>query len=319
MTRYAAIVATAILVGSAPYQSAVASTQGPLRPQSHAVVHASGSHGWFASNANAKHPWLYVASANDITVYDLGSVGSPLLATITQGVSTPGGIALDAHGTLYVPNETANTVTVYPARATTPSMTLTGADNPVGVAVAANGDVYVSNRDSNPGVFVYLKGQTTPSKHITSSLLMIPNQVTFDSMGTLYISDNNSGVSVLPPGSSQTVTSLHLTGYGSVTGGVIVDPLTGNLLVSDSTPPPDYISLYGPGQQGPTRTRTLHFGGLDFLAIGTVRGVEEVFVPNSQGNFIYVLKPNLIGNPGVITTASNRVAISVAFKAGGVP
>jgi hypothetical protein len=273
--------------------------------------------GWMSPDANPSRAWLYVAGANDVTIYNLGRNSSPQIGRVKQGIRSPGGIALDPDGTLYVPNENSATITVYPPGAKVPSLTLTGTSAPESVALDASGNVYVANRGSNPGISVYAAGQTTPSQYITSPLLRQPDQVAFDSAGTLYITDNVTGVSFLTPGPSPTVTSLGLSDYG-VANGIAIDPVTGNLLVGSSTEPPCLLSLFLPGQKTPARQITVNYGGLDFMSMGFVRKKEVVFVPNSQGNFVDAFKPSLKGDP-VLTVPTSSLAISVAFKPAGVP
>src|ERR1700722_15757804 len=270
--------------------------------------------GWLARDANPADPWLYIAGANEITIFNLAR--HRIVGTIKQGLSTPGGIALDSSGTLYVPNETGAAVTLYRAGSISPSLTLTGSAAPQGIAVDSAGNVYVCNRGSKPGIAIYSAGQTTPSEYITSTLFANLNQLVLDAAGTLYIT-SQKGVLTLASG-SQTVTPLGLTGYGPSPAGIAIDPRNNNLIVSDSTEPPDYMSLYLPGQQRPKRTRRVGYGGLDFLGIGTVRGNEVVFVPDSQGPFIDFFKPDLKGEP-VAAIPTPEVAISVAFKPAGVP
>jgi hypothetical protein len=86
--------------------------------------------------ARERDPWLYVAGSfsNFIDAYDLREPGMPLVETISAGVDNPGDLAVDAQGTLYVDNG-SGTVAVYPAGATTPSLTIPVV-NPAGVAVA---------------------------------------------------------------------------------------------------------------------------------------------------------------------------------------
>src|ERR1700722_19411336 len=64
----------------------------------------------FAGRADRRHPWLYVSSDRNsvVTAYDLGVVGAPAVRTITQDIKTPGGLAVDPSGSLYVANENGN-------------------------------------------------------------------------------------------------------------------------------------------------------------------------------------------------------------------
>jgi DNA-binding beta-propeller fold protein YncE len=275
--------------------------------------------GWFAAHADRRHPWLYVGSDrnNVVTAYDLGIVGAPLVRTITQGIKTPGGLALDPSGNLYVANEGGN-VTVYPPGSNAPSLTIAGIDRPQDVAVDAGGNVWICNRSGQPGIYEFPPGQTTPSEHITGSPIQTPNQMAFDASGTLYIGDDGTGVYYLSPG-AQTVTQLNLQGFQKDESGLAIDPVDGSLFLSNAVQGPYYVTRFAAGTTTPEAKRGLNFGGLDFLAVGAIRGHEHLFVPDSLGDVIYVFKPSFNGNPGVITTASGDVAVGVAFKPADMP
>jgi sugar lactone lactonase YvrE len=282
-------------------------------------AHVARRAGVFTGQADRHHPWLYVSSDrnNVVTAYDLGIVGAPLVRTITQGIKTPGGMALDASGNLYVANENGD-VTVYSPGSNAPSFTIGGVNRPQDVAIDSAGDVWVCNRGGQPGIYEFLPGQTTPSEHITGSLIQTPNQMAFDASGTLYIGDDSTGVYYLSPG-AQTVTQLNLQGFQKDESGLAIDPIDGSLFLSNAVQSPYYVTRFAPGATMPDAKRGVNFGGLDFLAVGAIRGHEHLFVPDSLGNVIYVFKPNLDGNPGVITTASGDVAVGVAFKPADMP
>jgi hypothetical protein len=71
--------------------------------------------------------WLYVTGNhnNEVAIYDLDKSGFPIVGTITDGVSSPGGVAVDKKGQVYVANETG-TVTIYAPGKRTPSLTNLG-------------------------------------------------------------------------------------------------------------------------------------------------------------------------------------------------
>jgi len=284
--------------------------------QAHLAPHADAR---FAAHIERHHPWLYVSSDrnNVVTAYDLGIVGAPLVRTITQGIKTPGGLAVDSSGKLYVANENGD-VTVYPPGSNAPSLTIGGINRPQDVAIDAAGNVWVCNRGGQPGIYEFPPGQTTPSEHITGSLIQTPNQMAFDASGTLYIGDDSTGVYYLSPG-AQTVTQLSLQGFQKEESGLAIDPADGSLFLSNAVESPYYVTRFAPGATMTEAKRGLSFGGLDFLAIGAIGGHEHLFVPDSLGNVIYVFKPSLGGNPGVITTTSGDVAVGVAFKPADVP
>src|ERR1700722_13059127 len=90
----------------------------------HSVTQLHG--GWMAKDANPKHAWIYVSgtNTNNVLIYDLAKFGTPQIGEITTGINGPRGLFLDPAGTLYVANIGSGTVTIYPAGATTPSLTL---------------------------------------------------------------------------------------------------------------------------------------------------------------------------------------------------
>src|SRR5580698_6770593 len=88
---------------------------------------------------------LYVSEigSSAVNVYALKS--RKLLATITQGVEYPLGVAVDKTGALYVVNQgPTSTLTEYAPGATTPERTLDpGVPGIIGVAIDSHGTVYV--------------------------------------------------------------------------------------------------------------------------------------------------------------------------------
>jgi hypothetical protein len=93
---------------------------------------------------------------------------------ITDGVTTPVGITVDAHGTLYVANEAANNVKEYRSGQNEPYQTITGdMDYPTGLAVNQQGWLYVVNIGSME-VLEFAPGSTTPSNRQISKGLYNP-------------------------------------------------------------------------------------------------------------------------------------------------
>jgi hypothetical protein len=293
------------------------SAAGARSPRGGASQHRGG---WMAPDANPKHAWLYVADGQvAVTIYDLDRIGNPQIGSITQGLSTPGGVGIDGNGNVYVANETGGNVTVYAPGATSPSSTLVAPGAPEAVAFDSDDDVWVAVRGTNPGIAEYLPGETTPAQYITSNLVQIPSELAFDATGTLYIADDYMGVSILPPGRSQVVTSLDLSGLlPDVTSGLAIDPRTGNFYVSFAKVPPTEILEYEPGQQAPARTRKATFGGTNFLAAGLLKRKVVIFAPDCARDLVYLLEPALHGTIGAISTAAPACG-GVAFKPAGIP
>jgi hypothetical protein len=266
---------------------------------------------------------MYVASgdSNVITIYDLDSpIGPRKIGEITDGLIDANGMALDGRGTLYVANwnegNAGGDVTIYPAGATSPSLTLTqGLNVPIDVAVDANDDVYVANRGAAPSIVVYPQGQASPAQTITSSLIQQPAQLQFDSGQDLYFSDNNTGISELASG-SQTPESLNLQGLRKPSG-LALDPVNGNIFISDLDL--NEVLVYAPGNV--KRIRALQPAmGACLLADGRLRNVEYLFVPQCSFNgIVWVVKHNAKRALATWDFGAGRGAASIAFKPAGIP
>jgi serine/threonine protein kinase, bacterial len=306
MMRYAAILATALLFGC----GGGATTQSALAPTQTLSV---------ARDATGAHPWLYVGgfSNNVVAIYDLEKFGTPQIGTITNGINGPGGLAIDSQGTLYVANQSAGNVTIYPAGTIAPSLTLSqGLQSPQSVAVDSHGNVYVCNRGSAPAIVVYPPGQTTPSQTITSSLIQSLTQIAFDSAGDLYFGDSNTGVSKIPA-SSTTPVSLNLQGLAR-TDGIARDPVNGNLYVGNFGNGKDEVLVYAPGNVNPVRTLN-HSDGADLFDIGRMQNTEYLFAPDSYINVVHVFKHGRSNPVATISVAAAHYPVGLAFKHAGIP
>jgi hypothetical protein len=314
--RFAGVIAATVVVGFC----------GPVTAKA-AVVHhhqlAQPRGGWMARDANRKHAWLYVNGEDNNVVYihDLDRIGFPEVGRITDGVNAPFGMAVDAAGTLYVvnqhgPGSAPGNVTIYPAGATSPSLTLSqGLFNPQGVAVNAGGDVYVTNRGQSPGIAIYAAGQTTLAGYITDALISRPIQDFFDVSGNLYFSDPDTGVSEIPQGSEQPV-SLGLQGLTHA-GGITIDPHSGRLFVNDWLGGMRYAThVYAPGNPKATRNLQRNIAGY-YLTTGRIQNDQFVFVPAFYSNLVYLFKGNAKEPTATLRAASQ--AGSVAYKPAGVP
>ncbi len=235
-------------------------------------------------------------------------------------MSTPGEVALDAHGTLYVVNNGNGTVTEYPAGQSTPSVTLTGLSGAKGVAIDLNGDVYVSNFGPPAAIVEYDAGQTTPTRTIVDRrLIRGPVQMFFDLGRDLYVIDNVTGVYVIRYGSSRPV-SLRLKGLGSEPGGLSMDPTTGDLYEGDAAPGDgtDRARMYPAGRRAPARqlseTSSVHAVATGTLPDHAGRQGVVVFVPAyGTAQPIFVFRPHESSAFEQIPT-SLRGINGVAFK-----
>jgi sugar lactone lactonase YvrE len=175
------------------------------------------------------HSAVYVSSdagpSGEVDVFYDGNVsGSSPNLQITNNIDYPGAVAVDAAGTLYVPNFGNGTVTEYPAGSTSPTVTISnGISYPQGAAVDAAGTLYVVSDGSS--VAEYPAGSTassSPSVTLTNGI-DFPNGVAVDAAGTLYVANyaNQSYVTEYPAGS--TSPSLKITNGIGGAYGVAVD------------------------------------------------------------------------------------------------
>jgi hypothetical protein len=135
-------------------------------------------------------------------------------ATVTAGIANPAAVAFDAHGNLFVANESANTVTEYAPPYDGPPLHVmsTGIDAPTALAVAPNGSVAVYN-SAGPSIEVFAPPYATATGTI-SGISWTFSSMIFDAGNELWVS--YSSVSVVsrfaPPyaatTSDRTITSV---------------------------------------------------------------------------------------------------------------
>ncbi len=144
---------------------------------------------------------------------------------------------------VYVSDEGANAVFVYPAGVDNPSPSATitdGIQDPLGIAVDGNGTLYVANfvGGAGPGVSgtgsvtIYKRGSTHPALTITS--INSPVAVAVDGHGTLYVDEDDSKTPLIAefaPGATtptKSVIATRISGIEPFMGGMTVDK-AGNL------------------------------------------------------------------------------------------
>jgi hypothetical protein len=122
--------------------------------------------GW-PDQRTREHSLLFVADeSSGVLIYDPRVVNSSPIGSITTGVNTPAGLAVDRSETLYVANQGNNTVTVYPDGQSSPTLTISsGLSGPYGIAVDSMGNVFVSNLNTNT-ITAYAAGSTSPYETI---------------------------------------------------------------------------------------------------------------------------------------------------------
>lgn len=214
------------------------------------------SHTAYTSSA----PLLFVANtSNEVQIYPASKLtkNPKPVATITDAIGCPGGLAMDKKGTLYVANQCSGiygeySVTEYLNGHTTHSVTITdGVDYPAGLAVDSALTLYVSNLRLTPNISEYPVGSTSPSRVISGQGLTAPWGLTLDAKQNLYVADYVTDQIFKIPKGTSTVNPLDLQGLKRPIG-VAFDSL-GNLWVADMK---GFVNVYPPGKRTPSETIT---------------------------------------------------------------
>lgn len=141
-----------------------------------------------------------------------------LAATITDSVNTPGQIATDSVGNLYVSSALGDYVTVFPNGSTIPTTEIAdGLTEPWGLVIDSEDTLYVSNQVP-ASIVEYPKGSTSPSVTITSNDFGILLGMALDSNENLYVADNVKHQVFEVPKGSTTPQSLFLENLSDCAG-----------------------------------------------------------------------------------------------------
>jgi DNA-binding beta-propeller fold protein YncE len=184
MTPRSTICAFAALLVPALTAQAVAATRSPQRAHPPAPP--------------ARLLYVSMEQRNEVVVYDASSQHARPLRRITNGIWTPGQIAVDAAGNLYVPNlgkyfDTAN-LAVYAPGASAPTATYTTSLTfPVAAAVDSHGNMFVANECNascqGPGnILEFVPGNPTPIATLADPSFRFIMGLAVDARDDLYVS-----------------------------------------------------------------------------------------------------------------------------------
>ncbi len=209
------------------------------------------THGWLSPEARRGRKLVYVSDqeTNSVTIYQARKSNPAPIGSITDGVDTPDGLAVDAKGDLYVANAAGSTVTVYPPGKTTPSFTYTPGANPVAVIVGSDKTVYIAQGfEGCLCITEYTEG--SESSKLTIPLSQTggsPIDVGLDASNNLYVALTNATVYEFAPGQT-TGSNLGLAGLTNPRG--LAFDKKGDLVVANDTLNFNAgdINIYPPGQ-----------------------------------------------------------------------
>ena len=260
------------------------------------AITASGS-GVTGSSIVAVRPLLLFV-ANDgrspftVTEYSPPYTGAPT-TTISNGVSVPVSLALDAANDLFVANTNlsgSGDVTEYaPPYAGAPEATISnGVNGPAGLAFNAGGDLFVANYNTNT-VTVYASPYTGAPITTISGSLNAPDCLAFDGAGDLFVGSYNTNTvtEYAPPYTAPPTTTI-VTGVNGP-GGLAVDSSVNT------------VTKYAPPYTGAPITISNGLNGPDALALNSV---GTLFVSNQFNNNVLEYVPPYTGAPTTIISNS---------------
>jgi len=211
----------------------------------------NGPNGLTISGSN-----LYVANSlgNNVAVYN---TSLRHVKTLTGGLSSPQGVAVDAYGDVYITNSLANNIVALRMDGTIAEVVTSDTNgnpfqSPDPVAIF-NKNIYAGPVFVPPGVAVesfnvgeFLTGEPSVAATFTQGIDS-PSGIAFDAAGNVYVSQYSSGVAnKYSPTGQLLQTFRDPTGGGGFCRGVAVDFTTGNVYVSNGSPI-NSISVFGPG------------------------------------------------------------------------
>jgi serine/threonine protein kinase, bacterial len=197
---------------------------------------------------------------------------------------SPGGVAVDSAGAVYVTNQGmfGRVVKLTPGSDTPAVLPFTGLYQPQGVAVDSAGAVYVT--DFNHRVVKMAAGSNNQTQ-LPFTGLSYPEGVVVDSAGSVYVADRGNDRVVKLPADTNTPTVLPFTGLNNPDG-VAVDG-AGNVYVTDSDNNRVVKLTAGSNEQ-----TVLPFTGISVPWGVAVDAAGDVYVSEHDNNQVMKLPPN---------------------------
>lgn len=269
------------------------------------VPHRSNlPHAWPAKKKQKQILFVSDLEASEVLMYDPKKANPPSEGSISDGVSDPAGLAVDEKGALYVSNLGNNTITVYPAGKTSPSLTIdSGLDGNYGVAVDSKGDVFATNLDNNT-VTGYRPGKTSPYETITG--FDNPVGIAVDDSDNVYVAcDSNNTIYIIPAGSSEMENS-GLTGLSGPIGVAFGEKdvlYVANFAESS-------VGIYPKGSTSPSGTIT---DGIDYPTLDGFTS-SDYFFQSNQGDNVVGYKKGQTSPFSTITGNSDPLGVASSPK-----
>ena len=145
----------------------------------------------FDANSGATRSGTLTIAGLTLTVTQAGSTyvaANPVTALVASGLNTPGGVAVDSSGNVYIADTYNNAIKEWNASTqTVTTLVSTGLSEPEAVAVDSSGNVYIA--DTLHGMIKEWNAGTHQVSTLVSTGLFDPEGVAVDSSGNVYIAD----------------------------------------------------------------------------------------------------------------------------------
>lgn len=238
-------------------------------------------------DAKPDRPLTYVATlrtrANAVSIFpNTQEQHQAPFARITDGVTNPYGLYIDAKRNLYVANWSDNSVTKYKLGSSQPSATYTqDLNTPLYPIVDANGDLLVSNAN---GTIVEYKGGSPSNPQVLPTDGSEADGMDFDSKGNLYVAFRGGVYGDSIDEFTDGLRRHHSLGMTlSSPQGLVVDK-NGTILVV-STADKDRIDEYLPGSKTPNLTLNTS----ETLVQLAINPEQNTLFVSSLGGIVYAI------------------------------
>jgi len=228
----------------------------------------------------SSQPLLYVGDGSSIDIFPLTGPSQQQIGSISEGVSNPWGLSVDANKSLYVANGNA-TVTVYPYGSTSPSMTYSTMSRPLYALADSTGHVFVSGLNRH-GVGYVVEFNAGHNRVIARQPLGTEaDGIAEDAQGNLYVAYRKISGSIVEFGPG--LTKKRHTGIRiDQPQGLLVDH-AGNIIVVESVA--DRVDVFPPGTKTPSVSVTI--SGIGHLAELAMQNSETTLWVCSEEGFVY--------------------------------
>ncbi|WP_292976037.1 protein kinase [Mycobacterium sp.] len=197
---------------------------------------------------------------------------------------SPGGVAVDSAGAVYVTNQGmyGRVVKLNPGSETPAVLPFTGLYQPQGLAVDSAGAVYVT--DFNHRVVTMAAGSNTQTE-LPFTGLSFPEGVTVDKSGNVYVADRGNDRVVKLPAGTKTPEVLPFSGLDNPDGVAVDD--AGNVYVTDTDN--NRVLKLAPGS---TEQTVLPFTGTSVPWGIVVNAAGDIYVSEHDDNQVVKLAAN---------------------------